>query len=91
MQEAVAEKQVVLQGQHLLDLNQASAGELEVLPGIGAVLAQRVVALRASTGGFRTVEDLREVKGIGAKKLNRIRPLVTVSPSGFHGAKQRKL
>lgn len=62
-----------------LDLNRASAGELESLPGIGAVLAQRVIAFRESAGGFRAVEDLREVKGIGSKKFERIRSLVTVS------------
>ena len=52
-----------------LDLNRASAGELESLPGIGAVMAQRVIAFRESVGGFRTVEALREVKGIGAKEI----------------------
>ncbi|HWG97610.1 MAG TPA: helix-hairpin-helix domain-containing protein [Nitrospira sp.] len=62
-----------------LDLNRASAGELESLPGIGAVLAQRVIAFRESAGGFRTVEDLREVKGIGAKTFDRLKSLVTVS------------
>lgn len=62
-----------------LDLNRASARELESLPGIGVVIAQRVVAFRASVGGFRTVEDLREVKGIGTKTFDRLKPLVTVS------------
>ena len=89
--EVVKETRGIQQDQHLLDLNQASVGELEALPGIGAVLAQRVVALRASTGGFRAVEDLREVKGIGAKKFNRIKSLVTVSRSGPQGTKQREL
>ncbi|MFO0699060.1 MAG: helix-hairpin-helix domain-containing protein [Nitrospira sp.] len=63
----------------LVDLNRASADELEALPGIGAVLAQRVIAFRQSTGRFRTVEDLRSVKGIGAKKFDRLKSLVTVS------------
>jgi competence protein ComEA len=63
----------------LLDLNRASADELETLPGIGAVLAQRVIAFRESAGRFRTVEDLRGVKGIGAKKFDRLKSLVTVS------------
>lgn len=62
-----------------LDLNRASARELESLPGIGAVMAQRVIAFRESVGGFRTVEDLREVKGIGAKKIDRLKSLVMVS------------
>lgn len=62
----------------LLDLNRASAGDLEALPGVGAVLAQRVIAFRQSAGGFRSIEDLRRVKGIGVKKFDRLKPLVTV-------------
>ncbi|MDH4079778.1 MAG: helix-hairpin-helix domain-containing protein [Nitrospira sp.] len=89
--EVVSGTRGIQQDQHLVDLNQASAEELEALPGIGAVLAQRVIALRTSTGGFRAVEDLREVKGIGAKKFNRIKSLVMVSISGPQGTKQREL
>jgi competence protein ComEA len=63
----------------LLDLNRATAVEIESLPGIGAVLAQRVIAFRESVGQFRTAEDLRAVKGIGSKKFDRIKTLVTVS------------
>lgn len=62
-----------------LDLNQAGARELESLPGIGAVMAQRVIAFRQSVGGFRTIEDLRQVKGIGAKTFDRLKSFVTVS------------
>ncbi|MEK9140847.1 MAG: helix-hairpin-helix domain-containing protein [Nitrospirota bacterium] len=62
-----------------IDLNRASAGELESLPGIGAVLAQRVIAFRESVGRFQKIEDLRAVKGIGAKKFERLRSFVTVS------------
>ena len=62
-----------------LDLNHASAGELESLPGIGAVLAQRVIAFRESVGRFQKIEDLREVKGIGAKKFERLQSFVMVS------------
>ena len=70
----------------LLDLNRAKAVELEALPGIGAVLAQRVIAFRESLGGFRKIEDLRDVKGIGAKKFDRLKSLVTVSTSDSKGA-----
>ncbi|MDF0675368.1 MAG: helix-hairpin-helix domain-containing protein [Nitrospira sp.] len=77
---AVAQKEPSKTAIHSrLDLNRASARELESLPGIGAVMAQRVVAFRTSVGGFRTVEDLREVKGIGAKTFDRLKSLVTVS------------
>ncbi len=91
VQEVVSETRVLQHGRRLLDLNQASAGELEALPGIGAVLAQRVIAFRTSVGGFRAVDDLRQVKGIGSKKFDRIKTLVTVSASGSHGAEQREL
>ena len=62
-----------------LDLNRASAGELESLPGIGTVLAQRVIAFRESVGRFQKIEDLREVKGIGVKKFERLKSFVMVS------------
>ncbi|MGE0471081.1 MAG: ComEA family DNA-binding protein [Nitrospira sp.] len=91
IQEIDSQTRETQQGQSLLDLNRASAGEFEALPGIGAVLAQRVIAFRTSAGGFRTIEDLREVKGIGLKKFDRIKSLVTVSGSRSHGAKQREL
>jgi len=91
IQQVVSQTRETQPGQHLLDLNQASAQELEALPGIGAVLAQRVIAFRTSAGGFRTIADLREVKGIGSKKFDRIKSLVTVSASRSHGAKQREL
>lgn len=63
----------------VVDLNRATAKELESLPGIGAVLAERVIAYRQSVGRFHTVEDLREVAGIGSKKFDRLKPLVTVA------------
>ena len=62
-----------------LDLNRASADELESLPGVGAVLAQRVIAFRESVGRFHRIEDLRGVKGIGAKKFERLKSFVMVS------------
>lgn len=74
----------------LLDLNRASAEDLESLPGIGAVLAQRVITYRRSVGRFQAVEDLREVKGIGSKKFDRIKPLVTVAASGSKGKTEKQ-
>lgn len=66
----------------LVDVNKASASELERLPGIGPVLAERIVQWRRDQGPFQKVDDLSLVKGIGEKKLRRIRPLVTAGPSG---------
>jgi len=62
-----------------VNLNRASADELQILPGIGPVLAQRMVDWRKAHGRYRTVDDLQEVKGIGRKRLEQLRPLVTVT------------
>ncbi len=61
-----------------LDLNRAAPADLERLPGIGPALAGRIVAERSRRGGFRTVEDLLAVQGIGPAILERVRPLVRV-------------
>lgn len=73
-----------------LDLNRADVLELEELPGIGPVLAERIVDYRRSGRTFRTVEDLREVKGIGQKKFERIRALVTVTPTSSQATRGKK-
>lgn len=73
----------------LVDLNRAGVEDLEALPGLGPVLARRVVAYRHSAGKFQSVEDLRQVKGIGQKKLDRVRPLVTVDPPSGQGKTER--
>jgi len=75
----------------LLDLNRAKVGDLEALPGIGAVLAQRVITFRESVGGFRSIEELRGVKGIGAKKFDRLKPLVTVSTVDQRDTTERRI
>lgn len=62
----------------LLDLNRATAQDLEGLPGVGPVLAQRIVQWREAHGRFHSLEDLNAVKGIGDKKLTRLRTLVMV-------------
>ena len=63
-----------------LDVNRATAAQLEALPGIGPALAARILAHRDSAGGFRTLEDLRQVRGIGPAMLERMRPLVRAAP-----------
>lgn len=62
----------------LVNLNTATLADLETLPGIGPALAQRIIDFRESNGGFRTVEDLLEVPGIGAKKFEELKDHVTV-------------
>jgi len=64
-----------------LDLNRASAEELESLPGIGPKTAERIVADRAKRGRFRSVKDLGRVKGIGPKTLSRLAPHLTAGPA----------
>jgi competence protein ComEA len=59
-----------------LSLNTATATELESLPGVGPVLAERIVAFRDQNGPFSVVEDLLEVSGIGEAKLAALRDLV---------------
>lgn len=66
-------------GARQVDLNQATLSELEALPGIGPKLAQRVIEHRDQNGPFRSVDDLRHVKGIGRKKFDRLRPHVLVT------------
>lgn len=66
-------------GSEKLDVNRATALEFERLPGIGAGLAKQLVAYRAEHGAYRTVEELRQVKGIGVKRFERLSPFVTVT------------
>lgn len=60
----------------LVDINTASPSQLETLPGIGPVIAERIVSHRESSGRFENVEDLLDVPGIGESKLASIRDLV---------------
>ena len=62
-----------------IDLNTAGREQLLELPGIGDKLAERILAYRKSHGAFRNVEELRKVKGIGKKRLEQVRPLVTTA------------
>ncbi|MBM6404651.1 helix-hairpin-helix domain-containing protein [Phycicoccus sp. CSK15P-2] len=64
-------------GGGLVPLNTADLTALDALPGIGPVLAQRIVDWRTEHGRFTTVDELAEVSGIGEKLLSRLRPLVT--------------
>lgn len=63
-----------------LDLNRATVEELQELPGIGPVLAERIVAFREEHGPFRSLEDLLQVPGIGEATLEALRPHVAVNP-----------
>ena len=69
---------IPVSGLQRLDLNLAEAEELEQLPGIGASLARRIVRWRRENGGFASVDQLAEVEGIGAAKLEAILPYITL-------------
>lgn len=62
----------------LVNINTAQAGELERLPGIGRVLAARIVAYRGQYGRFRRAEHLLMVRGFGDRRFRRLRPFITV-------------
>ena len=63
-----------------LDLNTATLGELVDLPGIGEVLAERIVAHRDANGPFASVDDLLLVEGISPTDLEALRPLLSTAP-----------
>ncbi len=73
----------------VVNLNAATIEQLETLPGIGPRAAQRIVEYRTKNGGFKKVEDLMKIQGIGERSFLRLRPLVTVgSPKGDTKAPQ---
>ena len=65
-----------------LNINTATIPELDELPGIGPVLAQRIVDYRTTCGGYKAVEELLKVNGIGEAKLMEIIDLITVETGG---------
>ncbi|TMQ28982.1 MAG: helix-hairpin-helix domain-containing protein [Nitrospirae bacterium] len=74
----------------LLDLNRATEQDIDALPGIGPRLAERIMEYRQSVGAFHSLDELRAVKGIGKKKFERIRPLVTVTSGAVASARGKK-
>nr|WP_230860720.1 ComEA family DNA-binding protein [Actinoplanes aureus] len=62
----------------LVNLNTATLADLDALPGVGPVLAQRILDARDAQGGFRAVGDLRKVDGIGDARFEQLKDLVTV-------------
>jgi len=76
-----------------VNLNTATSEELQLVPGIGPVTAEKILQMRKSYGAFKSVDDLRAVRGIGPKRLEKMRKYLTVgkpsspkSPSPHPGA-----
>ena len=64
-----------------IDLNAATAAQLQQVPGIGPATAAAIVKMREKSGRFHRVEDLLAIHGISAAKLDKIRPYVYVGPA----------
>jgi len=70
-----------------VDLNRATAEQLEALPGIGAVKAAAILAVRDTKGGFQSMDELEAVRGIGPALVKKLRPLVRIGKKGTSSAK----
>lgn len=62
----------------VVNVNTATAAQLEALPGIGPSMAQRIVAHREKNGPFKKLEDLMIIQGIGEKSFLKLRPMLTI-------------
>lgn len=61
-----------------INLNTASSAQLDSLPGIGTAYAQRIIDYRTSNGGFKSIEEIKNVKGIGDKTFEKLKNLITI-------------
>ena len=73
-----------------LNINTATAAQLETLPGVGARTAQAIVDQRQKSGGFKKIEELMNIKGIGEKSFLKLKPMVTVSADKAEKAGDRQ-
>jgi competence protein ComEA len=74
----------------VVNLNTATKDELIALPGIGPAKAQAILDYRAQRGSFKNVEELKDVKGIGAKRFEALKPELTVGTAAAKGAAPAK-
>ena len=66
-------------GSGMININKADAEELEKLPGIGPATSAKIMEYRQKNGAFKTVDDIQNVSGIGSKKFDSIRELITIN------------
>lgn len=62
-----------------INLNTATADQLATIPGVGPKMAERIIDYRQKNGGFKKVEDLMNVSGVGEKSFLKMKPLITVT------------
>jgi competence protein ComEA len=62
-----------------VNLNTATADQLATIPGVGAKMAERIIDYRQKNGGFKKIEDLMNVSGVGEKSFLKMKPLITVT------------
>jgi competence protein ComEA len=63
-----------------LNLNTATKAQLQTLPGVGARTAELIIEHREKNGGFKKIEELMNIKGIGEKSFLKLKPLISVAP-----------
>jgi len=73
----------------IVNINTASASDLEALPGIGAKTAARIVEYRQKNGPFKKIEELMNVQGIGEKNFLKLKPQITVTATRAEHAENR--
>ena len=74
----------------VVNLNTASASDLEALPGIGAKTAARIVEYRQKNGPFKKIEELMNVRGVGEKSFLKLKPQLTVATSAATAPKAER-
>jgi competence protein ComEA len=70
-----------------VNLNTATAADLQALPGVGAATARLIIEHREKNGGFKKIEELMNIKGIGEKSFLKLKPMVIVSPQKAEAAR----
>jgi comEA protein len=73
-----------------VNLNAASITQLQTLPGVGASTAQRILDYRQKNGGFKKIEELMNVQGVGEKSFLKLKPLITVNADRSAAAEGQK-